>query len=263
MNTRFRMLMLAAAAPALLLVGAPDARADAIPIAYYAAENNADDSAGSHDGSLISSAGFGTGIAGQAFSLNGSSQYVSVPDSSAWAFGSGDFTLALYANFDTIKTGSLGALPNVFVGQSNGPGPTNKWVFFYDGNGNLGFHINGPSSAFLTPGTTIAPAAGDWHHYAVTRSGSTYTFYFDGTSVGTASSSISIPDSTAALTIGQAEGLGYFDGLLDELRIYDSALSASEIAALATPVPEPGTLALIGLGAAGLAWRRRRQRAAA
>ncbi len=39
----------------------------------------------------------------------------------------------------------------------------------------------------------------------------------------------------------------YYNGLLDDLRIYNNALSQSEISAL---VPEPATLLLLGLGAA-------------
>jgi hypothetical protein len=45
----------------------------------------------------------------------------------------------------------------------------------------------------------------------------------------------------------------YYNGLLDDLRIYNNALSQSEISAL---VPEPVTFLLLGLGAVLLRKRR-------
>lgn len=216
-------------------------------IAYYQAEGNANDSAGGHDGTLVNGAGFGPGEFGQAFKLNGSNQYVSVPDSPAWAFGNNPFTISLWANFDSIRQDILGQLPNVFVGQDEGAGTTNKWVFFYDGNGNLAFHINGPGFVFLTAPTSFVPLVGDWHLYSLTRSGSTYTFYADGVSLGTAISSLAIPDANAPLTIGQAEGVGFVNGRLDDVRIYDRALSGAEIAGLRS-VPEPASVAMLLFG---------------
>lgn len=241
----------------------PAARAGLI--AHYQAEGNAKDTAGGHDGSLVSGAGFGAGQFGQAFDLNGTNQYVSAPDSQAWAFGNNPFTISLFANFDSIRQTPIGQLPNVFVAQDEGGGTTRKWDFFYS-NGQLAFHINAPGTVFefLTSPSTFTPATGEWHLYTVTRSGTTYTFYVDGVSLGTTSSSLTIPDANAPLTIGQAEGVGFFDGRLDDVRIYDRALSQAEVQALMpAAVPEPASVVLAGAGAAGLVAARRRTRRAA
>ena len=59
-------------------------------------------------------------------------------------------------------------------------------------------------------------------------------------------------------------GLGintYFDGAMDDIRIYNYALSAAEVQGLYTAVPEPSTYAaLTGLTALGFAAMRRRKR---
>jgi sialidase-1 len=212
--------------------------APADSVSHYAADGNAQDSAGRHHGTLMNGAGFSAGIAGQAFALNGTTQHVVVPDDPDWHFGSAPFTVAVWANFTTIKRGPLGSVPNAFVAHDNGSGSNNKWIFFYDGQGHLCFHINGPGSAFIVPPTMFVAQAGEWHHYAVTRIGSTYSFYVDGVSLGTGTSSLTVPDASVPMTIGQAEGVGFLHGSLDDLQIYHRALTCKEIQEL---VQNPGT----------------------
>jgi len=211
-------------------------------VSYWSGEGNANDSANSHHGTLINGATFTpAGQAGQAFSLNGVNAFIQVPDSPDWAFGNNDFTIALWINFDTIRIANANSLPNVFIGQDEGGGPTNKWVFYSDGT-DLNFHINGGvGQAFLGVAASFTPI--QWYHVAVTRTGNTYTFYVDGASVGTVIDHRAIPDVNAPLTIGQAEGLGFFNGRLDEIQIYNRALSQNEIQAITT-VPEPSTVVL-------------------
>ena len=71
-----------------------------------------------------------------------------------------------------------------------------------------------------------------WYHVAVTRSGSLFSFYLDGAVSSTATSSVSIPNANAPLTLGQAEGIAFLGGDEDEIAIYSRALNASEIAAV-------------------------------
>jgi hypothetical protein len=62
----------------------------------------------------------------------------------------------------------------------------------------------------------------------VTRNGDAYSIYVDGTRVSTDTNSLPIPVAKAPLTIGQAEGL-YVEGTIDEVMIFDRALSGDEV----------------------------------
>jgi PKD repeat protein len=208
--------------------GDPDANG---LVSWWRAEDNAHDSVGGNHGTPMNGATYATGKDGQAFSFDGVDDYVLVPNSPSLNIGAGDFSLTLWANYAAVRSGPYGSLANVFIGQDEGSGGNHKWVF-YSADGGLYFHINNSGNTFLGP-FAFTPQTGQWYHLTVTRSAALYSFYVNGTLAGTMTNSTSIPDVNAPLTIGQAEGIGYFNGLIDEVKIYNRALSASEVKNLA------------------------------
>ncbi|MGQ0796315.1 MAG: LamG-like jellyroll fold domain-containing protein [Methanobacteriota archaeon] len=196
---------------------------------WWPGDDHAADIAGARNGILANGASFDLGKVGQAFRLDGSNDFVQIADADVWGFGTNPFTIDLWVNFDVVKGGAAGTLPNVFIGHDEGGGNTNKWVFFY-AEGGLWFLTNSPSlgAAFLGP-VPFSPIPGQWHHFALTRSMDTYTFYADGIAIGSRTDTRPAPNANARLTFGQAEGLGFLDGRIDEMEIFGRALASDEI----------------------------------
>jgi len=117
-------------------------------------------------------------------------------------------------------------------------------------------------------GPTLAgDVYGTWYHAAWTWDGATSRLYVDGAEVLTRAFAGPLNTDNNPITIGGRSQTSYsITGMVDDVRIYNTALSQSEIEALmefdnGSPVPEPSTFVLAGLGLAGLGlviWRKRR-----
>lgn len=230
------------------------ARADIVTnglVAHFAADGNANDSSTyANNGSFTG--GYAPGILGQAFSVNGSSTHVSVPDIAAYTFSS-QFTVGFWVNAPTgFGAGSYGS---AFLGQDNGGGTTAKWFVYYPSSVGLSMHINGVGAYELQNGPS-GLASNTWYHIAVVKNGSNYAFYLNGVAQGSQTGPSSFPNPTAPFTLGWAEGSIGYTGLIDDVVLYNRALSDTEVTTLAT-IPEPASLALLALGGAAMLFRGR------
>lgn len=164
-----------------------------------------------------------TGKVDGGFDFDGVNDYVSVPDNDVWAFG--DFTISMWVKGNSWGDGWW---TKAFLGQDEGGGSVNKWIFSYGGGTTL-FHINDiydEVGGVIIRGNTWTPQTGVWYHVGVTRSGSTYTFYRDGATDGSPTNTYTIPNAAAPLTIGWGEGAGGFHGMIDEVRISSTKRSS-------------------------------------
>lgn len=206
------------------------------------------DSIGSANGALFG----GAAITGGELSLNGTDAYVEtlgnhiVPTS-------GDFTVSMFA-----KETAFGGTYAELISQQGG-----NFYLGYDPSHN--FRV---TDAHLSTGIPF-PTDGNYHNYALTLSGSTASLYIDGSLMGTFSG-LALGTGGSDTRFGrQFDGHAeYFNGFIDDVRVYNTALSAAEIAAIAnptSPIPEPETYAMMlaGLGLLGFMARRRKLKEAA
>ncbi|HXI58344.1 MAG TPA: LamG domain-containing protein, partial [Polyangia bacterium] len=98
------------------------------------------------------------------------------------------------------------------------------------------------------------PATGSWHHVAYTFDGTTHSMYLDGGTPGTGTTSPT--GGTIGLgNIGSREGTSeFFSGSLDDLRVYNVALTAAQVKNLAAGrYSGKGSNTVVTLGAASSA----------
>ena len=90
----------------------------------------------------------------------------------------------------------------------------------------------GPGGSVSTPGSVIE--AGVWYHVAILNTGNDVRFYLNGHIDDHGSTPITINTTAGPLTLGwNTVEEAYFNGVIDDVRIYNRALSGSEIYALA------------------------------
>ena len=142
-------------------------------------------------------------------------------------------------------------------------GSTNLGLNFQTNGGSIGILLDSLGTAgwdlagYQIGGVTT----NQWTHLAATWDGTTVKVYRDGVQLPTTFAfSGTLFDSSAAFTLGSNSSSSRFDGLIDDARLYNTALTQSEIqSAMSSPIPEPGRMCLLMVGmVAGFLFHRRR-----
>ncbi len=197
-------------------------------IAHWNAENGAVDvTDNGHDGVFNGNATtVAGGPFGNAFTFDGVGDYINIGDELDMV--SSDFTLAAWIKGDPTMDQ---------WGRIIDKGFASAYAFGRRSFTNaVGFEFLNSGSQGNGFGTTTNLIDNTWHHVAVTKAGTTVTIYADGDAENTETVSSAIQNGALPLLIGAnpGEGItGFWKGLLDELRIYDRALTSGEIEMLA------------------------------
>jgi fibronectin type 3 domain-containing protein len=219
----------------------------------------ADQSGAGNNGTISNGTWLSSGKYGGALSFNGTNTSVSIPNSASLGLSSA-MTLEAWVRPSVAGGGAW----RTVVLKENG---NNYAEALYANTG-----TNVPSANAVTGGvdhdqrgTSGGLTANVWTHLAATYDGSSLTLYVNGVQAGTQAASGAIVSSTGAVKIGGNAIWGeWFNGLIDEVRIYNRALTPAQIttdmntsiSAPDTQAPSaPGTLTGSGsLGSASLAW---------
>lgn len=208
------------------------------PIAHYTFDDandlGKDDSGNGHDGSIAGDVSFtASGRIGGAASFDGSGDHIAIPDSPDWVF-SGDFSFAAWVSSTSDIQQEI-----LSQGESNS-NYTNFMNLSHGGNSELYSRVTSDNTLlYELESTENSYTLNTWMHLTVVKIGNEMRLYKDGDSMALGTCAGVYPDYDSAMVIG-GEKLGdtivnWFHGSVDELRIYDRALSESEITALAEP----------------------------
>lgn len=209
------------------------------------------DSQNSNDGTIVG-ASWVPGVRGSALSFDGN-DYVTIPDDAS--LRPGLMTLAAW-----VKTSQSSSV--VFIGKNNwNLSAGEQYVLSMLSNqGNLSFKRNGNcvvNAGWTYTATTTSINDGNWHHLAGTWDGTEARIYLDGTLSATQNHPAGLIDNCTGGTLDFGRWYNLFPfyliGEMDEVYLYDRALSASEVRQLANPqnnasVPTLSTWGLIVLG---------------
>jgi alpha-L-arabinofuranosidase B-like protein/concanavalin A-like lectin/glucanase superfamily protein/lamin tail-like protein len=180
------------------------------------------------------------GKIGNAVQLSGSGEYVDLPD--GIVSGLHDFTISTWVNpsansaWSRVFDFGTGTSNYMFLTLSAGGGPL-RFAITASGNG-AEQQLNAPGTLPLNT----------WSHVAVTLSGTTGTLYINGQPVATNTNMTLNPAALGATNndwIGRSQfgADPFLAATVDDFQIYDHALSAADIATLASGQPGAGNVA--------------------
>ncbi len=218
--------------------------------AWYPGDGNPNDIQGTNNGTPRNGATFAAGKVGQAFSLDGVDDYVSAPSGPS----NSPTNLTIDGWFNLSST--TGA--DILVSKAAGTAFSNSYNLFLN-NGGLHGLVGTVADTGPVVSAPFTPVLGTWYHIAYTFDDATDTqsLYINRQQVATGTTTTTPGYDSNPLIIG-AESQNqtienFFAGLIDEVEIFNRALSQAEIQAIVnagsagkcklspTPTPTPTT----------------------
>ena len=202
-----------------------------VPVAYWSFNNNVgyivpDESGNGHDGTLgANNSGEGDEPVGQCgfyLEYDGSDDYVNVSDHAQLDI-SQELTVAVWIRPEKIPSSGLMTILS----------KDENYEFHVNSSGQINWWWRTSSGNTRQFNSTISVATNVWVHVAIvySKSAGTQTIYLDGVARGTRSYSEDLMNNSDDLQIGNDQGYSgrYFLGDIDEVYVYNSALTQVEI----------------------------------
>ncbi len=217
------------------LKNAPDSRLKDIPAqgliaAWHFDENTgttAGDAIGGHNG-VISGATWVNGIRGSALQFDGTNNQVQIPKAGFNPTGN-SISFSFWFKLNAIGDNGSFIYQNV------------KYNVSMDPQGRVGFAIYTPVWASVNAGFTNRVLDTDWHHTVMTYDGSTMKIFLDGLYRTSVANTGNLQISASDVYIGRQGTITPFKGIIDEMLMYDRALTDAEVLQIFGSTPDPGT----------------------
>jgi hypothetical protein len=165
------------------------------------------------------------GKLGQGLVFNGTNNYVNAGNTASLSI-SGNITVALWAKWTASGDFYVALSKNDSGANQNGYA---FWTHAFFGQ-QMVFQIGDNTTRHIEVLSGGTPNDGRWHHFVGTWDGAIVRVYLDGVEGGNDAYTYTLVSSAFPLNIGKnANGAEYFPGSLDDVRVYNRALSAAEI----------------------------------
>ncbi len=156
---------------------------------------------------------------------DGSNDYIEVPALST-NIGNSDFSVECFAWYDVGGLSSTGGLLSTFSTTTGG------WMFANTTSGKLAFYYGKSASSgdFDAIYTSSSVSEKSWYFLSAVKSGTTLYFYVNGELQGSVTTSFTVPYNKLHIGKRYINNSSYVHyGAIDEARIWDKALTQSEI----------------------------------
>lgn len=189
-----------------------------------------DKSGNGHNGK-INKATYGAGKFNTALTLNGTDANVEVAHSAKLSVEK--FSAMAWVNVPA-KTGNW---QTIFTQDTAGP-LRNFGIFINNAAGQIHYSFTS-GKAWQSYDAKSNVIDGKWHHVAATYDGTNFRLYIDGKLDAETPNNKKPDNATTVVTIGSWVGGGFLKGSIDEVALYNHALSAADLSTVMTGLSTP------------------------
>jgi hypothetical protein len=213
------------------------------------------DSTGIYNGTISGNPVWSTaGKFGGCLDFDGNYDYVNLGNK--FDFSSSNFTISFWFKKEGAHDLPQSGTSGVFISKYNVSG--RQWYICQTIDGNIDFVTFHSDNSLGGDGvrSTTTYGKNEWVYVTAIRNGNTNLLYINGTLNNTCSNSGIVSGISTGVRIGIMGDSRYsFNGKIDDMKIYNYALSSNEVATLYT-IPEPTTMCLFAF--AGLLIRNKK-----
>ena len=221
-------------------------------VTYYSFDGNANDLSGNGNDGVVYGATLTTdrfGVANRAYDFDGINDYILA---SADPLPTADRTVALWFKADSLINNPM------LMGYGGGTCGT-SWYMGLNASNDGSYHLSSHCNANTLTSAYSQPPINKWIHFAASTDANGTRLYVNGVEVASNNNyitntsvlgrdlSIGVATSPSGFAPYTDINIGFFDGALDDVRVYNRALSLSEIQQLAA-VPLAPAVYYFGIG---------------